>query len=296
MKSVPISQHRKQGWCGGWMVLWGLGLVMAGPGAATTPYADVELRQNLSYGTNPSQKLDLLYPLSGPRPLVIYIHGGAWKSGDKRDNPAEFLVREGYAVATVNFRSSTEKPFPGPLQDCRDAILFLKSNATRFNLRADRVGLWGESSGGHIASLLATAENAGLASPPGSMTGLDQNRGAVQAVLSVSGPTNLARYGPTPRGDALWDLFGGEPTPAQLASADPSRYADAGDPPFLLVHGAQDQVVPPEHAEELHRSLSAVGGRSSLALLVGAGHYLGGRQSARVAKLARKHFDRWLKN
>jgi acetyl esterase/lipase len=100
--------------------------------------------------------LDLHLP-AGSRnpPLVVYVHGGAWRAGSKAEYP-EFLVARGYAVASVEFRSSTDAHFPADVQDIKAAIRFLRAKAREYGYRTDRIAIAGSSSGGHLAALVGT--------------------------------------------------------------------------------------------------------------------------------------------
>src|SRR5262245_20135877 len=100
--------------------------------------------------------LDLHLPASStPPPLVVYLHGGAWRDGDKTGYP-EFLVARGFAVASIDFRSTTVARFPANVQDIKAAIRFLRAKAKDYGYRADRIAISGASSGAHLAALVGT--------------------------------------------------------------------------------------------------------------------------------------------
>jgi acetyl esterase/lipase len=215
------------------------------------------------------------------RPLVLFIHGGGWNSGHTRHSGAlanfpqalALLASEGFVVASLEYRLTNEAPYPAQLQDARAAIRFLKSNAAKYGIDPSRTGVWGGSAGGHLAALAALTcgeTRVDLApAPPGSE--------CVQAAVIWYGPfdfaTMLAR---APAGDdamnALLRCKPAECTKAQVADASPSAHVDARDPPFLLIHGEADAVVPVAQSREAEKALKAVGVRVESIYIPGAGH------------------------
>ncbi len=121
---------------------------------------------NLSYvdDGNVSHKLDLYVPngAASPVPLIVWIHGGGWQSGDKQlgqnSHPLRY-ARMGYAVASINYRLSDEAIFPAQIYDCKAAVRWLRATAARYNLDPTRFGAWGQSAGAHLASLLGTSND-----------------------------------------------------------------------------------------------------------------------------------------
>ncbi|WP_307128437.1 alpha/beta hydrolase [Streptomyces sp. B1I3] len=223
------------------------------------PYAEVE-------GSRPLE-LDLWLPRDSgaPHPLVLFVHGGAWRRGRRDDmglrtrhwEPGPFarMAAAGLAVATVDYRLSGETTFPGPLDDLRSALRWLTLRRTELCIDPTRTVVWGESAGGHLASLLA------LTRPGPSLAG---------AVIWY-GPSDLTAAGPgTP--EAL--LLGADPaTVADRArQASPLTHVHAAAPPFLLVHGEQDSMVPCAHSERLAAGLGEAGARAELWTVPGSDH------------------------
>jgi acetyl esterase len=147
-----------------------------------------------------AERLRLFMPVGvGPFPLVVDLHGGAWCNGDLKDCEARdlTLVRDGFAVAAVNFRHAGSG-YPASLVDINYAIRWLKAHAGRLGLRADKVGLSGQSSGGHLAMLAAMRpadpRYTAIASPDGAPSGaaLDASVQAVVMQWPVINP--LSRY------------------------------------------------------------------------------------------------------
>ena len=110
---------------------------------------------------NKSLKLDLYLPEGqGPFPLIIWVHGGGWTSGDKSLSANSSQIRQttrGYAVASVNYRLSQEAKFPAQIEDCKAAVRWLRANATQYNVDPSRVAAWGSSAGGHLVALMGTS-------------------------------------------------------------------------------------------------------------------------------------------
>jgi acetyl esterase/lipase len=244
-------------------------------------------------------ELDIFVPSNRTRPVgcVIWIHGGAWLFGDRKFPPAEWpegllfqsIVDAGLAVATIDYRHSREAPFPAQLHDGKAAIRYLREFADTFGIDPNRFGVWGESAGGHLAALVA------LVGDNDELEGTDGVVGrssAVSAVVDYYGVGNLATMPPLAgsfppewieelnraSGGTLLDpvaiFLAGSPLPAATvgALASPVTHVTASAPPFLLVHGTSDQVVPYAQSVELHAALEAAGAEAELVPVPGADH------------------------
>jgi acetyl esterase/lipase len=247
---------------------------------------------------NPAHRLDLFVPLSGSiltgRPLVIWIHGGAWVEGDKKRSPVQVLTHYGYVGASINYRFSQEAKFPAQLQDCELALAWLRKHSREYGIDPKRIGVWGHSAGGHLAAMVGVM-SAGL--KPGAP-------GSVQAVCDWAGPTDLSTFisqcqpdnrlhpsSPTaPLAGLLGDLPQKVPDKAQAAS--PVSWVKAGVPPFLIVHGGDDDLVPVEQAKELYDKLQQVNTPVDLDILKGQGHNVATEETL---KEAIRFFDKYLK-
>jgi acetyl esterase/lipase len=203
---------------------------------------------------------------SQPRPLIIYIHGGGWMGGHTRQSAAfsnfpqvlASLASEGFVVASLEYRLSGEAKFPAQLQDVRAAIRFLKANAAKYGIDPTKVALWGGSAGGHLAAL------GGLSCGAPGIDDKPQPAGSecVQAVVSWYGVFDFApmvqRAEQAPV--ALLGCESGATCPAnKIAAVSPLTYLDAKDPPFLLIHGDDDKVVPAEQSRIAATRMMAVG-------------------------------------
>ncbi|MFF3497117.1 alpha/beta hydrolase fold domain-containing protein [Streptomyces sp. NPDC002795] len=232
------------------------------------PYADV-------MGARPLE-LDLWLPASAaPARLVLFVHGGAWRRGrrGRRDDmgartrgwapgPFERLAAAGLAVACVDYRLSGEATFPAPLEDLRSALRWLGLRADELGIDPQRTVVWGESAGGHLASLLA----------------LTHHEPRLAGAVIWYGPADLTTPRPpfdpadaaTP--EAL--LLGGAPASlSELAdAASPLRQVHAGAPPFLVVHGEADSMVACSHGRDLADALRAAGAPVELRTVPGADH------------------------
>jgi len=211
------------------------------------------------------QVIDIYVPSGkGPHPLVLYIHGGGWRGGHTRHSGAfaDFpkvlasLAAEGFTVASLEYRLSSEAQFPAQLQDSNAAIRFLRANATRYAIDSARVGVWGGSAGGHLTALTAlTCKDTKL--DPAAATD-----GCVQAAVSWYGVFDFAGMNATPDGNSAGaKLLGctGPCTAGQNRLVSPVAYIDAKDPPFLLIHGDEDKVVPAAQSHLGEAALKAAG-------------------------------------
>jgi len=258
-----------------------------------------------------SLKLDLYLPKgAGPHPLIVWIHGGGFMAGDKRQIFWTPLLREterGYAVASVNYRLSGQATFPAPFQDVRAAIRWLRANAQKYAINAECIVVGGESAGGYLAALLGTA-GAVAVFDTFPMTNSKQSS-RVQGVVDFFGPTDFLQMDAgTPRScekpmvhDAVDSpesrLLGCnlQKCPEKAKIADPITYVSKDTPPFLILHGTADCLVAPSQSQLLYDALKAAGARASLHLLPELSH--GDRRfiSGENEKLVNEFLDSVLK-
>lgn len=228
---------------------------------------------NLSYvegSNNPRQQLDLYLPrikMTEKLPLVVWIHGGAWKQGDKRDSPCMELANHGFAAAAINYRFSMTDHFPAQIYDCKAAIRWLRAHAGEYMYDADNIGVWGASAGGHLVSMLGTTGGDPLFEGD---LGNPEQSSKVQAVADWCGPTDLTtfnqevmqpRFRQSEPERFINELLGGTPEekPQLAREASPLFYVTPDDPPFLIVHSIEDPVVPFEQSNEFAKKLEAAG-------------------------------------
>jgi len=279
--------------------LLSIGLLLAvSLGAAPKVPEGVEVLRDLEYAQvkGVGLKLDLYRPVttpSAPMPLVIWVHGGGWKTGTKANCPAAWLAAKGYAVASLDFRLLPEHPWPAQIEDPIAALRWLRKESGRYGFDAERTAAMGGSSGGHVVALWGT-----LTLPA---------EDKVKAVVDWYGPTDLLTMPPNVLSEkrtraelakangAL--LLGGvvmdQPDKAKAVSA--LHQVSKDDVPFLIMHGTADTSVPVDQSERLHAALKAAGVESTLKLLPGAGH--GGKEfdSPESRALIQAFLDKHLK-
>lgn len=228
---------------------------------SAAPAASYRLLRDIQYAQADKQKLllDLYLPRdTGHPPLIVWVHGGAWRRGSKKSMPLKSLVEDGYAVASVDYRLTPVARFPAQVHDCKAAIRFLRSKQQQYGYDAQHIGIAGSSAGGHLAALIGvTNHHEGLEGTVGDH--FDQTS-RVHAIVDYFGPTNLTTIlkQSTPHGlgvriPALQLLLGGQPenTPEIARLASPVFHIDAKDPPLLIIHGDQDPQVPINQSHEL---------------------------------------------
>ncbi len=241
----------------------------------------VVVRTDLAYDVDPLQTLDLYLPAgrpAHPRPVIVYVHGGGWRKGDKADGRrlAFHFVVQGYAVACIDYRLSSAAEHPAQLEDCKSAVRWLRANADRYGLDPFHFGAIGVSAGGHLAALMGVLNINRLYE---SGATLDQPS-RVQAVCDFFGPTDLLRLFETskkqgtPQADEIVQLLGGDPhvVQAQTLSANPIGFIAIEAPPFLIIHGDQDTAVPLEQSQLLYAALVKAHVSAHLHIIHGAGH------------------------
>jgi len=245
--------------------------------------------------------LDLLLPRETPEePLacVVWIHGGGWQKGDKSSGLSQLLSVMGdgapYVGASIGYRLTDKGPWPAQGDDVKAAIRWLRANAAGYHLDADRIGIWGSSAGGHLVNFLGTsgdvAETEGNNGTPGVSS-------RVACVVDFCGPADFLAFGwqsnkPQEPGSAIFKLLEGPPAERREAAiaASPITYVSADDPPFLVVHGTVDPLVPLDQAKDFHTALTKAGVDSTFVLMEGGGHGIRGPEiTQRVGDFFGKH-------
>jgi acetyl esterase/lipase len=244
------------------------------------------------------QLLDLYLPqeVAHPLPVIIWLHGGGWRIGDRKLAPdlTRYFAEKGFAMASIDYRLSGKATFPAQIQDVKAAIRWLRAVADHYGLDREHIGLWGSSAGGHLAAL-AGLTGAGV---------LDDEHAAypeqscsVQAVVDGYGPTDFLQQDdhrdplgapsddpesiqlpPGKRSadpDSFESLLLGAPIqtrPDLVRLANPITYVRPGAPPFLILHGLSDTAVPAHQSILLYEALAADGNDVTLCLVRGLGH------------------------
>jgi acetyl esterase/lipase len=262
-----------------------------------------------------AQKLDIFLPLTGsiPYPVVIWIHGGGWKSGDKAQfrNTNRFteLQTRGYAVVVINYRLSGEAKFPAQIYDVKSCIRWIKANAATYAFNADKIGVWGSSAGGHLSALAGTS--GGVAELDDLSSGNSGFSSKVQVVVDWFGPADLLKMDTMALAQGCSssnhnaadspesELIGFQITtrPDLVANVNPATYITADDPPFFIEHGLTDCTVPHGQSQYLYDHLLPVLGaqKVKLKLLAGTGHGGGLFDNAATVTEAVDFLDIYLK-
>lgn len=221
------------------------------------------------------QTLDFYAPrqkAAVPSPLVLYIHGGGWLINDKQSDPDQMmrmnpLLDQNVAFASINYRSLPIHHFPAPLEDALCAVRFLRTNATRFNIDENRIAVFGNSAGGTIAAMV------------GVLGGSDAFRteeypnvsSAVDGVVTVGGQMDFEReVSLANRARTRWFTAGYDGDIKPFPAANVTRTT----PPFMLIHGRQDDTVSFRQAELMADALQAKGVPHRLLVVDNADHGL----------------------
>jgi len=228
-------------------------------------------------------------------PVVIWLHGGGWRLGDRRLGPdlTRYFAEMGYAMVSIEYRLSTEATFPAQIEDVKTAIRWVRSVAAQYGMDSSRIALWGSSAGGHLAALAATS-GLGVFEGPGS--DFSAYSSAVQAVVNGYGATDFLQIdahrvpvedSPIPEvtltaapkssanADSFESQFLGAPiqtVPELVARANPITYISGKEPPFLILHGTNDAAIPAHQSELLFEALAQKGSEATLYLVEGLGH------------------------
>ena len=275
-----------------------------------TQNKNVKTIADIPYGDNdnPRQKLDLFLPRNPksdkPLPVVVFIHGGAWRAGNKRGGlrmVAPYVESGNYAGASIAYRLSSEAIWPAQIHDCKAAIRWLKANAKKHNLDPDRIAVWGTSAGGHLVAMLGVSGDVKeLEGKIGKNLKFDSR---VACVVNWFGPTDMLTIGKYPsrlKHDAPDSpeakLLGGaiHKNKAAARNASPVTHVSKGDSPFLTMHGTNDQTVPFNQGERIHEALTKAGVPSIFVKMVGAGH--GGFRPPETQKRVKAFIEKHLRD
>lgn len=241
------------------------------------PYAGDTLHRHL---------LDIYLPPNATKdiPLVVWIHGGAWMLNDKYSdmsymkNTVKSITDSGYALASIDYRYSTDAIFPAQIQDCNEAVEFLYDHASKYKLDKNKIAVIGFSAGGHLASLMGLSNNNHVREfyPKGK-----EIHFKIKCVLDFYGPSDLVMLATNPdtsvnnASNPVSILLGALPVdrPDLAKTASPVTYIDKNDPPFLIVQGEKDQSVPNTESKILSSWLTLNGVKNKLIIVPGAPHY-----------------------
>lgn len=207
------------------------------------------LRADFHYGADPAQAFDLYLPIKGasPWPLLIFLHGGRWTYGSRKQYRfvGQAFARHGIATAVCGYRTWPRVSFPAFVEDAAAATAHIQQRAAELEINPDQIVIGGHSAGAHIAALLVTGtsylENAG------------GRRTALAGMIGLSGPYDFLPL----KDQDLREIFGPDET---HESSQPIKFVDGGEPPMLLLHGAKDKSVSPRNSQKLARAVEQLGG------------------------------------
>lgn len=249
---------------------------------ARTSESEIRIIRDIEYANIDDHRLllDLYLPAKVENaPLLVWVHGGAWRRGSRSSMPLDGLVQDGWAIASVDYRLTPVARFPAQTHDIKAAVRFLRAQAVDYGLNAERMAIAGASAGGHLAALVGMTN--GDKDLEGSVGGHLERSSNVQAIISLYGASNLATIlkQSTPHGlgvriPALQLLLGGQPedNPEIARLASPVFHVDSSDPPLLLVHGDQDPQMPINQSHELYGRYEELGLPVRFEVVHGAAH------------------------
>ena len=227
-------------------------------------------------------------------PTILWVHGGGWRFGDRRLSPdlSHYFAERGFAMVSFDYRLSDEVHFPAQVIDLKAAVRWVRSVAGQFSFDAGSIGLWGSSAGGHLSACAALSGDDEFMS--------DEHPGfssAVQAVVDGYGPTDFSRMDadrgvskpkkldaesvmvklevPSGHPDSFESRLIGtavSTSPREVQLANPVNYVRPGAPPFLILHGESDALVPWQQSWLLFEALRDAGNDTTLVLLENLGH------------------------
>ncbi|CAG7644377.1 alpha/beta hydrolase fold domain-containing protein [Paenibacillus allorhizosphaerae] len=293
--------------------------VLAQPAVSVAPKG-VKLFEDVEIGMAGSRKLYTSIaipdtPPESPLPVMVYIHGGGWNHGNRKDalrSISGYVTKRGYIGVSLEYRLTPEAAFPAQIQDVKLEIRYLRAHAKQYHLDPSRIGVWGVSAGGHLASLLGTT---GDLTPDAEVTldngkkvkdidlggssGWQQYSDQVQAVADWYGPADFT----TPEADkykSLTALLGNKsalsvPDLARLAM--PGTYASPSTPPFWIRHGDADTTIPFSNSEKFAKQLEDAGAPVvDFKIVPGQGHGFKGEEAAQASEEAWAFMDKYVKN
>jgi acetyl esterase/lipase len=228
-----------------------------------------------------SLKLDLYVPVTYGKPaLVVWIHGGGWRGGSRKNPRIAGITQHGYALASISYRFTDKAIFPAQIHDCKAAIRWLRAHANQYGYDARWIAVAGSSAGGHLALLMGVSGN--VKALEGQVGDHPDQSSVVQAVVDYFGPSDFVLRGRTQPQRAYTEKSGsfallggvrtGKLTQDMETFASPAHYVSAGDPPLLVFHGKADEVVLLDQSQRIVTLYEIAGLEARLVTLENAGH------------------------
>jgi acetyl esterase/lipase len=256
--------------------------------AAPVEQAGLDVQRDFVFGKGGNHDLhaDLAWPknATAPMPAIIHIHGGGWIGGGYHwDGGLANFAKRGYFAASIEYRLDNVAKWPAQIQDCKCAVRWLRANAAKYNVDPNRIGVIGESAGGHLVACLDTMDGVKDYEGAGGWAGVSS---AVQAVVDYFGPTDFVTpdiYSEQAKFLTM-GLFGAprDKDPALWKSGSPVFYVKAGDPPVLMVHGDADKLVPLAQSQVFADALTKAGVPNQLLVIHNGGHGFGALPGTKI--------------
>ncbi len=262
-----------------WLLLAGLAVAPAAEESTETTF---ELREEVTYATVGDRDLllDVYLPaVEGPAPAVLVVHGGAWRSGNRRQlkGYATSLAKMGLVCFAIDYRLAPQHKFPAQIDDCRTAVKWIRNHAAEYNVDADRLGAIGYSAGGHLVTLLGMT---------GTGPGPDNDNVDTRlcAIAAGGAPTDFRWFPDNGKWAEYW--MGGDLTTSRQKFHDASAtaFVDADDPPCFFFNGDSDELVPLAWTMSCHTALNQAGVRTELHVVSGADHMQAARNDEALQK------------
>lgn len=237
----------------------------------------IDIRKGQVLGSAGERPLlgDLYLPESSPakpRSAIVLIFGGGWKSGERSQQKVYGinLAKAGFVCLATDYRWSTEARWPAQLEDIQTAIRWLKEHADEYSVDPDRIGVSGNSSGGHLALMSGAASM----EPIELLSKFKGNKipADIRAVCAFYPPVQLAGLDEESKDETVTSLLGADASAEEMDRASPLFYAGRKFPPVMLLCGSDDRRVPIEHSWKLQKALEAAGNRVDLHVFSGQGH------------------------
>ena len=258
--------------CCGLMVLPPAGIAQVQQPPVSAPGESFVLHEGVTYRTVDGEALlaDIYLPKGhGPFPAVIYLHGGGWRNGNRKQlrRQATLMAQKGVAGVAIEYRLAPAHPYPASLDDAKSAVRWMRQHAKEYHIDGDHIGAVGSSAGGYLAAML------GVESTPPASAGRDRGDedASVEAVVALNGVFDLSAMPPT---TMISDFLGEScaATASKCAEASPVQHVRAGLPPFLILHGTADQTAPYSQAVAFVDRLRKTNNRAEMFVAAGAPH------------------------
>lgn len=285
MAVAPIVPSRRTG--GSLLVLavvLGVLFFWSHRGTALAAVVPVKTRLNVVYCTGGGSPLHMdtyeaRHGSTAPRPVVVFFHGGGWRTGDKLaiDLLPErtVLLKHGYFVASVNYRLAPRNKWPAFMEDAKCAIRHVRASAARYHVDPHRIAAFGASAGGHVALLVGLTGRRAWLEGTGGYEGISSQ---VNAVASYFAPSDLTLpyFFDNEKDEPVPKVFGFPVGDAAalptLREASPINHVAPGAPPIVLFHGDKDRTAPPSESRNLYERLVKAGVPTQFTLVRNAGH------------------------